>query len=92
MYSINSKIINVNPLSFWTDEDISEYIEKYQVKIPELYNMGYVRNGCMYCGFGVQLESPETNRYKKLKETHPIQYDYFINNFSGLMLQFDISA
>ena len=21
------------PLSFWTDEDISEYIEKYQVKI-----------------------------------------------------------
>lgn len=78
------------PLSFWTDDDISEYIQKYKVKIPELYKMGYKRNGCMYCGFGVQLEIPEINRYKKLKETHPQQYTYFINNFGGLIIQFDI--
>lgn len=79
------------PLSFWTDEDISEYIDKYKVKIPDLYNMGYTRNGCMYCGFGVHLEPAETNRYKKLKETHPLQYAYFINNFGDLMIEFDVS-
>ena len=78
------------PLSFWTEGDILEYIEKYNVKISDLYNMGYKRNGCMYCGFGVHLENPESNRYKKLKETHPIQYSYFINNFGGLMIDFDI--
>lgn len=78
------------PLSFWTESDILEYIEKYNVKVSDLYNMGYKRNGCMYCGFGVQLEEPESNRYKKLKETHPIQYSYFINNFGGLIIDFDI--
>ena len=30
-------------------------------------------------------------RYKKLKETHPIQYSYFISNFGGLMIDFDIA-
>lgn len=80
------------PLSFWTDEDISEYIDKYKVKIPDLYNMGYTRNGCMYCGFGVQFESDEKNRYKRLQETHPLQYDYFIKNFGELMIQFNIDV
>lgn len=79
------------PLSFWTDEDITEYIDKYQVKIPDLYNMGYTRNGCMYCGFGVHLEPAETNRFKRLKETHPMQYAYFVNNFGDLMIEFDVS-
>lgn len=78
------------PLSFWTDEDINEYIKKYNVKIPDLYHMGYTRNGCMFCGFGVHLENPESNRFQKLKETHPKQYAYFIENFSDMMLQFDV--
>lgn len=78
------------PLSFWTEEDILEYIEKYQVKISKLYDMGYKRNGCMYCGFGVQLEQPETNRFKMLKKTHPVQYSYFVNNFKDIMIDFEI--
>jgi 3'-phosphoadenosine 5'-phosphosulfate sulfotransferase (PAPS reductase)/FAD synthetase len=79
------------PLSFWTDKDIQEYIETYNVRIPKLYKMGYSRNGCMYCGFGVQLELDGLNRYQKLRKTHPIQYDYFIANFGSLMTQFDVS-
>lgn len=78
------------PLSFWTDDDISEYIDTYKVKISDLYNMGYTRNGCMYCGFGVHLEPAETNRYKKLKETHPLQYAYFVDTFHDLMIKFNI--
>ena len=79
------------PLSFWTEEDILEYIEKYHVKISKLYDMGYKRNGCMYCGFGVHLEPPETNRYKMLKHTHPVQYSYFIDNFKDIIIDFDIA-
>lgn len=79
------------PLSFWTDEDILEYIAKYNVKIPKLYDMGYSRNGCMYCGFGVHLEPAHCNRYQKLKQTHPNQYTYFLNNFGHLMLEFEIN-
>lgn len=80
------------PLSFWNDEDILEYIDKYNVKIPRLYDMGYSRNGCMYCGFGVHLEPNGQNRYQRLKETHPVQYQYFISNFGNLMIDFEISV
>lgn len=78
------------PLSFWTDDDIKEYIKRYNVRIPKLYDMGYTRNGCMYCGFGVHLEPQGHNRYQKLKVTHPVQYTYFVNNFQNLMLAFEI--
>ena len=80
------------PLSFWTDDDILEYIERYNVKIPKLYAMGYTRNGCMYCGFGVQLEPDGQNRYQRLKETHPAQYTYFIHNFDELMIEFEVNV
>lgn len=78
------------PLSFWTEDDIMEYIELYDVKIPKLYDMGYTRNGCMYCGFGVHLEEPDCNRYKMLKKTHPLQYKYLVQNFGDLIQSFDI--
>lgn len=78
------------PLSFWTEEDIMEYIEQYNVRIPKLYDMGYTRNGCMYCGFGVHLENPECNRYQMLKKTHPVQYEYLVRNFGDLLQSFDI--
>ena len=79
------------PLSFWTNDDINEYIDKYHVKISSLYQKGYDRNGCMFCGFGVHLESPSNNRFHKLKTTHPLQYDYFVKNFGSLMCLFEIS-
>ena len=78
------------PLSFWTDDNILEYIKKYNVKIPSLYEKGYTRNGCMYCGFGVHMESEGCNRYQRLKETHTKQYHYFIENFGSLMIDFGI--
>ncbi len=78
------------PLSFWTDDDIHEYIKKYKVKISSLYKMGYKRNGCMYCGFGVQHEPEGCNRFQKLKQTHPVQYEYFVKNFGSLMIDFEI--
>lgn len=77
------------PLSFWTDEDILEYISRYNVKIPKLYEMGYTRNGCMYCGFGVHLET-EKNRYERLAETHPVQYTYLIQYFGNILVECDI--
>ena len=78
------------PLSFWTDEDILEYIERFDVRIPKIYKMGYSRNSCMYCGFGVQFDPQGSNRYEKLRQTHPIQYRYFIENFGDLMIDFGI--
>jgi 3'-phosphoadenosine 5'-phosphosulfate sulfotransferase (PAPS reductase)/FAD synthetase len=36
------------------------------------------RTGCMFCMFGCHLEQ-SPNRFERLKETHPRQYDYCIN-------------
>ena len=79
------------PISFWTEDDIKEYIDRFNVKISSLYDKGYTRNGCMYCGFGVHLEKDGLNRFQKLKETHPLQYSYFIKNFGKLMVDFQIA-
>lgn len=97
------------PLSFWTEQDIYQYIKKYNVPycpvygdiVPkqtdehlegqmsiyealedyegcELQTTGCDRTGCIFCMFGCHLEK-EPNRFQKLKETHPRQYEYCIN-------------
>jgi len=76
------------PLSFWTDQDILDYIEKYDVKYSSIYDMGYDRTGCMFCMFGVQNEKGQ-NRFQKMKETHPKIWNYCINNLGlGEILDF----
>jgi hypothetical protein len=40
--------------------------------------MGYERTGCVYCLFGIHLESCP-NRIQRLKETHPKLYNYCLD-------------
>ena len=68
-----------NPLSFWNQKDIDEYIEKYNVPYSKIYDMGYDRTGCMFCVFGVHKEC-NPNKFQKMQITHPKMYDYCINN------------
>jgi 3'-phosphoadenosine 5'-phosphosulfate sulfotransferase (PAPS reductase)/FAD synthetase len=66
------------PISFWLEKDVFEYLDKESIKYSKIYDMGYERTGCMFCMFGCQLDK-EPNRFQKMKETHPKQYDYCIN-------------
>lgn len=43
-----------------------------------LETTGCDRTGCVFCMFGCHLEK-EPNRFQRLKETHPRQYQYCIN-------------
>lgn len=61
------------PLSLWTAEDVSEYIRRNDIKLSEIYNMGYDRTGCTYCLFGIFLDR---GRFLKLKNTHPKAWAY----------------
>jgi 3'-phosphoadenosine 5'-phosphosulfate sulfotransferase (PAPS reductase)/FAD synthetase len=76
-------------LSFWTEQDILEYIQKFNLPYASVYGEIVSENdklkttkcdrtGCMFCMFGCQLEKGQ-NRFQRLKETHPKQYDYCIN-------------
>lgn len=96
----NNKIPTSNPLAFWTEQDILEYLVKFNVSYASVYGdivqdekgkyytTGCQRTGCMFCGFGCHLEK-SPNRFQKLKETHPKQYDYIINKLGfGAVLDY----
>ena len=63
------------PISFWLEEDIWDYLERYNVPYAKIYDMGWERTGCMWCAFGVHLED-EPNRFQRMAKTHPDLYRY----------------
>jgi len=70
------------PISFWKEEDIWDYIKTNNLEYSKIYDMGYKRTGCMFCMFGVHLEKSDLfnkNRFQLMKDTHPKQYNYCIN-------------
>lgn len=75
------------PMSFWTEEDVLEYLYTYQVPYASVYGeivrtdgggwttTGEKRTGCVFCAFGAHLEKAP-NRFQRLKITHPKLWDY----------------
>jgi 3'-phosphoadenosine 5'-phosphosulfate sulfotransferase (PAPS reductase)/FAD synthetase len=79
-----------NPISFWTEQDILQYLKQFNIPYASIYGdivenehgklktTGISRTGCMFCMFGVHLEK-EPNRFQRMAVTHPQLYDYCIN-------------
>lgn len=74
------------PMSIWREQDVLEYITRYDTEICSVYGQiektdgklrctGCQRTGCVYCPLGVHLEKGET-RFQRLKKTHPSLYEY----------------
>lgn len=75
------------PMSFWTEQDVLEYIKRFDIPYSSIYGdivqdekekyhtTGEARTGCMFCMFGVHLEK-KPNRFQKMKVTHPKQYEF----------------
>lgn len=93
MYGCNAfeaKRPTSKPISFWTEQDVLNYIKKYNLEYAPVYGKliedendnlhftGCQRTGCIFCGFGCHLEK-EPNRFQRLEETHPKLHSYCIN-------------
>lgn len=74
------------PLSFWTEQDVLEYLRLHNLEYASVYGdivdtenglqtTGCERTGCMFCMYGCTYDSTP-NRFQRMKETHPRQYDY----------------
>ena len=87
--AFNSKHPKSQPMSFWTEQDVLEYIRRYDLPIASVYGevvhtadgcklctTGCDRTGCIFCGFGAHLSNDD--RFLRLRETHPRQYEYCI--------------
>ena len=68
------------PLSFWTDDDIWEYIHRFNIPYCKIYDMGYVRTGCVFCMFGVHFDKTP-NRFQQLQKTHPQLWRYCMKSY-----------
>ena len=75
-----------NPLSFWTEQDILEYLRRYNLPYASVYGeivetgkglktTGCTRTGCMFCMFGAQCDK-KPNRFQQMQKTHPRPYAY----------------
>lgn len=86
--AFDTKIPVSNPMSFWNENDVLQYIIENKLPIASVYGdiiendtpckyctTGCKRTGCMFCGFGAHLEKNE-GRFERLKKTHSKQYDY----------------
>lgn len=71
------------PLSIFSEEDIWQLIEKYNIEICSIYYdmeidgeivQGEHRTGCAYCGFGLQFEPEDNNKFTRLSKREPKRY------------------
>jgi 3'-phosphoadenosine 5'-phosphosulfate sulfotransferase (PAPS reductase)/FAD synthetase len=62
------------PVSFWTHDDIWEYIRQQGLEYSRVYDMGHDRTGCMFCMLGCHLNNP--NRFQLMEKSHPQLHKY----------------
>lgn len=92
--AFNEKNPVSRPMMFWNEQDVLRYIVENDLQIASVYGSieqtadgryyttGCRRTGCMFCMYGVHLEG-HPNRFERMKETHPVQYDYIMNKLGG---------
>lgn len=44
------------PLAIWTEQDVWQFIKDRHIELPDIYERGATRTGCMGCGFGAHLD------------------------------------
>lgn len=70
-FCMQSKGFILNPIIDWTDEDVWEFIHRYNVPYCELYDQGYDRLGCIGCPMATQkMREKELEDSPKIKEAY----------------------
>ena len=75
--SVYGEIVVDFPAELEGQINIIDYLGAYEPE-DKLKTTGCERTGCIFCMFGCHSEK-EPNRFQRLKETHPRQYEYCIN-------------
>lgn len=61
--------VTVNPIIDWTNDDVWDFIKKYEIPYCELYDQGYTRLGCIACPMNTHAVE-ELERYPKYKAAY----------------------
>jgi len=74
-YQADLAVPKCTPMAFWTDLDVWDYLDRYEVPYCPIYDGGVSHTGCMFCCFGLQHET-EPNRFQLMQYSHPEIYRY----------------
>ena len=77
MFGFYKKKNIVRPIIDWSDEDIWEYIRKYNLPYCELYDQGFSRLGCIGC--------PLSSNQKRELELYPKYKEAYIRAFNRMI-------
>ena len=69
----------LNPIIDWSDEDVWEFVRRYEVPYCELYDQGYKRLGCVGCPMSVH-RAEELERYPKFKQAYIRAFDRMLKD------------
>ena len=64
--------VQINPILEWTEDDVWNYINHYELPYHRLYDIGYKRLGCWLCPF------QNKGDFKRLKDNFPTLYKTLI--------------
>lgn len=78
-YCMQSKGFVLNPIIDWTDEDVWEFIHRYDVPYCKLYDEGFKRLGCIGCPMATVAER------KRQFELYPKMRKAYINAFDRML-------
>jgi len=71
--------IYINPIVNWTEDEVWEFIQKYNMKYCSLYDEGWSRIGCLFCP-----AASKKNRLREI-EKYPNYVKLFIRYFEKLV-------
>lgn len=69
-----TRTTTVNPIIDWSNDDVWEFIHKYNVPYCELYDQGYKRLGCIGCPMNDHA-AEELEKYPKYKQAYMRAFD-----------------
>lgn len=70
----------VNPIIDWSDGEVWEFINEYNVPYCELYDQGYKRLGCIGCPMSSH-QAEELEKYPKYKKAYVKAFQRMLDKF-----------
>jgi phosphoadenosine phosphosulfate reductase len=74
-YSTGSPIIRINPLAYWYDSDVWDFIKDRKLEYCNLYDEGFERLGCVGCPMAGKHREIEFQRWPGLRRVWEIGFN-----------------
>lgn len=68
-WNTRHNLLKINPLAFWSDRDVWQYIHTHAVPYNPLLDQGYPSLGCMPCTRPASAQSPRAGRWSGFAKT-----------------------